>query len=510
MRRGGEPHQFSLILNGEMMKTDKLIKIVVRAALLAVVGMLADCSTYTVQQSKLFTDAGKEVAADITTADQANIAAENALRKNVVALNRAVKKDVHGDANFVDIGPESGLSSGGGQCSIEPGSTIYLRYVYSPEWPTAFFIYDASHAAVGDKMPYFSALKSSSLWSEVVAQSCAALRICEQNPFAAGCNTTCYTKNEIDCLNALGNFATSKGAENVLSDKGKLDSLKRNISAISYPLQAPLKSQIATDALLVVSQYLDLMQRAAIPKPTRLNTVVGDLGGDSSKSIADTATTLSTNLIKLRGKYNQGVSDVAKIGVVVATINGVSDANLTKELGAFAQLADTLNQIAQAAIEARNIADVIQEPVNSSGHPQKPGDGIKPRWQYVDDYISMIKEDLENEAGKTFSIQAIGNDRVRQVYGQAFKMAHTAQERSDALTALANSPTANAADYQALQAQINKQIPDLLDKMKKAHDDLVQLVIDPSASQKRAEMVAGFGQFKAVVQNIAAIAALYK
>ncbi|HJU99302.1 MAG TPA: hypothetical protein VJ752_01990, partial [Burkholderiaceae bacterium] len=390
-----------------------------------------------------------------------------------------------GDGSF------PGFVEGNGQCDLK--GRIYLRYVYTPERPAEPFLLGK---------PTLDMLRQTSAWSPRLAAQCGALQRCEQAPESANCNTTCYSADERACIDAIGTMVAKE------QDGAKLAAMQAiamTVGVHAYPLQVPIEARASLDALVAFTSYLHLLQAAAVPAPSRLDQAMGRLGGDPTRSVADNASTLAQHVASLRTRYN----NAQRKAPFLPKIGGVSDTRLTAQLGALGQLLSVLDEISKTETSARHIRDILLEPVNAQGE-RASGAGTRPRYQSIDQAINEIGAALAVQLNNTLAIQTITALTIRDIYGARYTQSHSMATRLETLKALDDFPLVSIADYKAEQENVGKQLPATIAALTQSHDRLVEMIVDPSADDRKQAFISGVQNLKTVVQALAATVSAFK
>jgi hypothetical protein len=450
---------------------------------------LAGCSAPVITQTNAFVHAGTTIVRTVETSQQNNLDQENGQRAAMLAANYVVKPvnnpERPGDGEF------PGFVEGNGQCNLK--GRIYLRYVYTAERPAEPFL---------QGKPTLDMLRRSAAWSAKLDHQCGALLRCEQSPLSSACNTTCYSVDERACIDAIGTMvAQERDAATVAS----MQAIAMTLGIHSYPLQVPIESRASLDALAAFTGYLHLLQAAAVPQPTRLDRMMGKIGGDPGKSLPDNASALAQNVATMRTRYNaarQKAPFLPKIG-------GVSDTRLSSQLGAIGQLLAVLNEIGKTETSARQIKDILLENVNAQGEPVS-GDGSQARYRFIDQYIEEAGTALAAQLNNTLVIQTITALNIREIYGARFVQSNSMATRLDTLKALDDFPLVSIADYKAEQENVGQQLPAAIAALIQSHDRLVGMIAEPTSRDRQQAFISGVENLKDVVQALAGAISAFK
>jgi len=452
---------------------------------LACAGALTGCSGPIVTQTTAFVNAGSTITKTVETAQQNNLSQENALRQAMLAANYVVKerRDKDGAIRYFDAGD--------GQCRIE--GKIYLRYVYTSERPAETFIKGKDTLDL---------LKQGSALQPDIASGCAALAHCEEHEMAEGCNTACYGKQERTCIDAISSMvARNKDPARAAA----LRPIALTLSIHSYPLQMPIESRASLEVLAAFTNYLHILQAAATPEPSALDRALGKVGGDPAKSLADNASTLAKNVAAMRTKYNSAASKAP----FLPKIGGVSDTNLTKQLGAIGQLLSILDEISKTETSARKIEDILAENVDAKGN-KVSGPGTQQRYLYIDQYIREIGDALATQLDQTVVTQDLAMRSIRHIYGVRFEQANSMVTRLESIRALDDYPVVTFQDYAAEQDNVREQIPKTVKALTDAHDRLAEMIFQPTAEDRKKAFLSGVENLKDVVQGLAGAVSAFK
>lgn len=411
--------------------------------------LLSGCGAYYVSAANDFSTTAATLGPVVQQADANQLKAENDLKLSQISRDAS--------------------------CRVA-GSTIYVRRI-SVATPGATVNFLSGHPGVE------SVLKSVS--GGALPPSCQALKACESNGETDACRSICYGEREIPCLNQIAVLSLNR--TDVAWNPADLTYVVSALQKTRYPETQTVKSKALTDALHGFTSYLDLLKTAATPEPTRFNKVFNSAGYDLNQSIKDDASDIAKKIESARSGYNQA----AKYAGGLPQINGVSDANLTKELGAFGALADTLNSIAQTNGSASEIKAVVE---------QRKAD--------LNQQIRIIGTGLADQATRSFVQEGISNITIRQAYQQKFSSAPNQADRQAIVREMSNYPAPDQAHAIStlLGDDINKVTQNIID----AHDTLIRMLDNPNRADEKKKMEAGLKNIKDLVVEITAIVAIYK
>ncbi|MFZ6648461.1 hypothetical protein ACO0LO_22245 [Undibacterium sp. TJN25] len=447
---------------------------------LIVAATISGCASYQIATTTDFTDAAKKLTDTVKSVDDKNVMAQNTFRKITIAQDDT--------------------------CQIA-GEPIFLRHAegiandpspsHAPLPPTGIFI-DGRPSTI-------SLLVNSGKW-KAIENSCEALRRCEKNPSYQGCNSICYSEVETGCLLTILELSRQKAFDygngtTVTWDTKELNVVRFLFENITYPQIDAIKTQAQIDALIFFSNYLDLLQNAAKPQPSRFDRVLGGYREDLTKSVADNAKDLAEKAESVRKKYN----DIAEHVAILPKINGVTDDNLTKELGAIGGVVNVLNQIAESDGSVELIRKIVNTKVDEN---DKENDAGTPRWKRINGMISELGTEVVATMKSTFVSSGLANERIRAAYQNDFRTKKgNLIERSAILEKLKNYPIPTSEEYKNL---VSKDLEKIISETQNAHEKLIEVLNNPTAADRRAEAKAGLKTLEILIGSFIQVVAIYK
>ena len=283
------------------------------------------------------------------------------------------------------------------------------------------------------------------------------------------CKKACYSKQEGACLAA---FEAEYAKELALSDgklpKVKTDEIERYrkfLVSSEYQRAGSYESQLIGPSLKVLTEYMDLLSKAADEQKSAV--------GDDAKKLSDNIGKLTANLDKVR---KEKLSDEDK--KVQAQAQGV--------ITSIGKLAANLDKIAKDAKDEKD----IRASVKSNG--ANVDELIEHLHQVTvgNNYIAGIKRD-------------VAINKVRADLEAQYKLSTSMRERRMLLTERDNFKFSDDKDT-------TEAIDNVFKSLKKAHGDLVTLVNDPTDEQKRKMAEQSFAVFKSVVVDVVDVVAAVK
>jgi len=314
-----------------------------------------------------------------------------------------------------------------------------------------------------------------------LAPACEALKACEQGPARPDCDTVCYSSSEASCLTQLSRLAVNP---EIPWNAADLNDLRTLLADVQYPSTTVVRTQAEQETLALIGEYLDLLSTAATPQATRANRLLNEAGLDLNASLKTDFTDLANRVSDARDKYAQ----VSRRLTGLPTIEGLSAADMKQEGAALGTLAEDLNEIVQQYAEAKSIAQVVRK------HQAD-----------VRTAILGLGDDIASDVVDAYTKQANFNQTIRNAYQQRFDASHDAIARERILVELRNYPAPDQNSVAAARA--HQDLTAAVNAAAAAHDALVELIVDPTAADKRAALKSALTVLQGVLQDVRAVLA---
>lgn len=412
--------------------------------------LLSGCGTYYVSAANDFTSTAASLGPLVMQADTNQLKAKN-------------------DLKLLQISEDA-------KCPVA-SANIYIRKSSTKDTkPTANFI--VGHPGIEAILQDVSGGN--------LAANCTQLKSCEENPEKEGCDTICYTAPEMGCLNQLLSLTSQTKNDGVNWNKPDLDYVLKSIQAVEYPETQVNKSKALSDALTYFSSYLDLLQTAATPQPTKFDKIMTSMGVNLSTSLKTDATNLASKVESARSGYNHTASKID-----TTTIGGVSDTSLNTETNGLSALVATLNSIAQTDGSAAQIKVVVEKNKDK-----------------LNNEIQKIGNELSKEANKSFTEEGAASIALRKAYQEKFADAKNVTDRETILREMGNypAPDQNQAQQTLLNTDVKKAVASIIE----AHNTLVRMLDNPNKGDDIKKLNDSIQTISTLVAQISAIAAIYK
>ncbi|WP_413460820.1 hypothetical protein [Herbaspirillum huttiense] len=292
---------------------------------------------------------------------------------------------------------------------------------------------------------------------------CKALVACDSKPGSAECSNGCYSQAQATCLiNLEGALAAERAravSPNTLVETRYLG-LAKLLDQIEYGRVTSISSKVTADSIKALTEYLDLLEKASSASKSDLESQV--------KATADRIGKVSAGYEKLSGEK-------------ISTSDAATLSSVTASLGALSKLADDLKIMRDNAKDADAIkATVIKTKTDVNG------------------LISSLRQ--TSEADLLLS-QTQFNISVANARGQiedSYRATGDPVKRSELLDqALTLKRNSGESASQSLNA--------VFDSLSKSHEQLVELITNPSLDNKAAARNEEFQQFKKVAEDSAGV-----
>jgi len=424
-----------------------------RLVLLASSLLVQGCATYYVSAANDFTSVAASLKPALDAADAGRLRAANDFKLSLIAQDR--------------------------NCPIA-GANVYLRQLLGPGSTVQIV---AQHPGVEAALRYANGGN--------LPESCQQLLACEQGPPGRACGGVCYAESEVPCLNQLGLLVQlaevhASGSAPFHWDDAERNALRASLDRARFPQTEVLKGTAFADALKGFGAYLDLLKTASTPEKTALSRALSYGGVDLKQSLTTDAKTLSNKVETARKDYDK----VSEHMAALPHMGGVTDANLTKELGAFGALVQTLNDIAASDGSEKAIRDVVEK------HKTE-----------VNAWIQALGDDLEREVADSFNYQSLAALQRRHALEEEFRREPDAAKRSRIVEEV---QSIDAPGQARLASAVDSRLKASIAKIVEAHETLIRMLDNPSKTDEKKKLEAGLDTLRSLASEIAALVAIYK